>query len=1145
VKERFTGTPKFLSLPTDYPRNPERKRTAGMVAIELSLETSEALKKIAAFKKTTLFTILISVYGLMLHRLSGQNTVVIGTAVSGRNIQESEDLIGFLINTVAIPLTINKNMETSALFEHAKHQVEVSLADQDLPFEKVIEELNLERSLSYTPLFQAMFAYQDNADIEINLPHLEITPEKISVPTAKTDITLHFSNTKSGILMGAFEYDADLFAHTSVLQWADTLVHLLNQIAENPNKSINQLSLMNTHSREEVLTRSTGKFIEMAEEPKTLVDLFERSVTHSPNLIAILSSDTSYTYDDLNKKVDNLAQHIRRHVSNSEKIIAVLLERSPEFIISLLAILKTGNTYLPLSLEHPLERIGYILSNSQASLLITDKSLDSTIKDMLMTNHSDIQILNISPELLSTPSLVNETVKGLDPYINFSKIHSAQLAYMIYTSGSTGMPKGVAVPHQGAINMVKDMVIACDIHPNDRYLQFASPVFDGSIQEIFSTFYAMATLVMPSKEMRMNTALSIPSYIKQYSITHMTLPPSLLESLDIESLKSLKNLVVAGEACPILVAEKYSRSVRMVNAYGPTEASVCATYSKPLNEINLDSSQFSTTPIGHPIANIETYILDQYLDLVPDGVIGELYISGVGVTRGYYENPTLTSQTFLPCPFILGEEDIKSKRMYKTGDLVKRRYDGNLEFIGRVDRQIKLRGYRIELGEIEACFSNLFPTQISQVVIHPQFIGNEMRIIAYYSLRDQSPPFNESEIKSKLQSKLPDYMLPFAYIELQKIPLTSNGKIDLESLPIPSLDYTNANFVEPKTPLEILICQIYSEITGSKKVGIKDSFFDLGGHSLSAIKLVSKLLASTGREIPVRIVFTHSSPESLANYINAELLHKSVNAQALALNASGNQLPLFCIHPAGGYGTVYKHLSNALGKQQPVWALQARGLEVGETPDSSISEMANNYVKSILEIQSSGPFRLLGWSIGGIIAHEMAVILEEMGHSVSQLILLDSPANYTKSDDEPSIDIILYELIKEHSKSSQSPLNLEHIPEKFPDRLVLAKEILVNNGHISEDTPLSWIERSLNQFALSVTRLNHHIFRKCNAQILYFSATDTQTDSKAEWASYTDSKLKVIDLDSIHSQMVDEKYSRVLAEFINNDYFNQEKNANQ
>lgn len=1145
ARKRFSDAPKFLSLPVDYLRNSDRKRTAGMVAIKLSLETSEALKKIAASKRTTLFTVLISVYGLLLYRLSGQNTVVIGTAVSGRNIQESEDLIGFLINTVAIPLSINKNIEINSLFEHAKHQVEDSLADQDLPFEKVIEELNLERSLSHTPLFQAMFAFQDDADIEISLPHLEITPEEISVPTAKTDITLHFSNTKNGILMGALEYDADLFAHTSIAQWSEMLVHLLNQIAEDPNKSINQLSLMNPQSREKVLSRSTGKFIEMAKEPKTLVEIFERSVMRSPNSIAILSGDTSYTYDELNKKVNNLAQNIRRQISSSENIIAVLLERSPEFIISLLAILKTGNTYLPLSLEYPLERIGYILSNSQASLLITDNTTDWSIKDMLMTNHSELQILNLSQELISTNPLLNDIFDGSNQDTDFPQIHSDQLAYVIYTSGSTGVPKGVAVPHSGAINMAKDMVIACDMHKNDRYLQFASLVFDGSIQEIFSSFYVMATLVMPSKEMRMNTALSLPNYIKQYSITHMTLPPSLLESLDIESFKPIKNLVVAGEACPIHVAEKYSRSIRMVNAYGPTEASVCSTYSKPLNEINLNSSQFSNTPIGHPIANVQTYILDQYLDLVPDGVIGELYISGVGVVRGYYKNPTLTSQSFLPCPFNPSEEEVESKRMYKTGDLVKRRYDGNLEFIGRVDRQIKLRGYRIELGEIEASFSSLFPTQISQVVVHPQFIGNEMRIIAYYSLQDQSSSFNESEIKSKLQSKLPDYMLPFAYIKLEKIPLTSNGKIDLESLPLPSLDHLNTHFVEPKTSLETLICQIYSDITGSKKVGIKDNFFDLGGHSLSAIKLVSKLLASTGKEIPVRIIFSHSSPEALANYLNAELMQKSFSTTVLPLNANGNQLPLFCIHPAGGYGTVYKHLSDALGKDQPVWALQARGLEVGETPDSSITQMANNYVKSILEIQPEGPFRLLGWSIGGIIAHEMAAILEEMGHSVSQLILLDSPAKYEKSDDEPNIDVILYELIKEHSKSSQSTLNLEHIPETFLDRLALAKEILVNNGHISEDTPLTWIERSLNQFALSATRLNKHIFRRCATPILYFSATDTHADSKTEWASYTDSKLKVINLDSIHSQMVDETSSLALAEHINNDYFNQDKHANQ
>lgn len=1144
AKKRFSTAPDCLSLPLDFQRNPDRKRTAGIVPIQISVETTKALKQIASTKKMTLFSLLIGVYGLLLYRLSGQDTVVIGTAVSGRNIHESEDLIGFLINTIAIPLTIEKNLSINSLFDLAKHEVENALADQDLPFEKVIEELNLVRSLSHTPLFQAMFAFQEDADIELRLPNLEITPEAISIPTAKTDITLHFSNVKNGQLMGAFEYDADLFEYESVVQWADILIHIIDQIALDSNASINTLTLLNNKLRKQALISSMGKNVDMAHEPANLVELFERSLHYSPNAIAILTEDTSYTYEDLNQKANALADQIRRHVSGFENTIAVFLDRSPDFIICMLAILKSGNVYLPLSREYPIERIRFMLMDSQTTLVIIDDSIDQLIHGELASILPAIQILNLSQKTNTVNNWGLDKVTVSSQYNNSSQIHSGQLAYIIYTSGSTGIPKGVAVPHFGAINMAREKTIAFDIHPNDRVLQFASLVFDGSIQEIFSAFYARATLVMPSKEMRMDTAFAIPNYINHYSITHITLPPSLLETLDLGSLELLKNLAVAGEACPLLVAKKYSNSLRMINAYGPTEASVCATISKPLDEINLNSLKCENTPIGYPIANVQTYILDQYLDLVPDGVVGELYISGIGVARGYYEKPSLTSQSFLPCPFNLDSDINESKRMYKTGDLVKRHHDGNLEFIGRVDRQIKLRGYRIELGEIEAVLANLFSNQMSQIVIYTQTILDELRIIAYYSTRDKSSPLNESEIKSKLRTKLPDYMIPSACIEVAKIPLTANGKIDFDSLPLPTINKFSSKYLEPNTPLEKLICQIYSEITGANTVGIKDNFFDLGGHSLSAIKLVSRLFSSIDKEIPVRIVFSHPSPEALANYINEGIEHKIEKAKALPLNVDGNQLPMFCIHPAGGYGTVYKHLSNALGKDQPVWALQAKGLEPGENPDSSITEMAKNYIKSILEIQPSGPFRLLGWSIGGVIAQEMAVILEELGYPISQLILLDSPAKHVITDDEPNIDVILFELIKEYSNSSQSSeLNPEDIPEKFAERLILAKKILVNNGHIPEDTPLSWIERSLNQFALSVTRLNHHIFRKCDASILFFSAKDTKNGSETEWSPYTNSTIEIVKLNSIHSQMVDEKYSKIVADHITHHYENQVKNA--
>jgi non-ribosomal peptide synthetase component F len=358
--------------------------------------------------------------------------------------------------------------------------------------------------------------------------------------------------------MGAFEYDADLFEYSSVLQWADILIHILDQIVLESNTSINLITLLNNESRVQVLNRSAGKNVDMTYEPTNLAEIFERSLNHSPNSIAILAADASYTYEDLDRKANNLANHIRRYVSGSVNIIGVLLERSPNFIISMLAILKTGNVYLPLSSEHPTERIRFMLIDSQATLVITDDTLNESIYDELISIHPAIKILNLSQKTDYVNNYEVNQVNTISKSKEITPIHSAQLAYIIYTSGSTGKPKGVAVPHLGVINMAREHAIAFDIHPNDRVLQFASLIFDGSIQEIFSAFYARATLIMPSKKMRMDNSFSIANYIKQYSITHITIPPSLLEALDLESLKLLKNLTVAGEACPLQVAKNYS-----------------------------------------------------------------------------------------------------------------------------------------------------------------------------------------------------------------------------------------------------------------------------------------------------------------------------------------------------------------------------------------------------------------------------------------------------------------------------------------------------------------------------------------------------------------------------------------------------------
>ncbi|WP_035060990.1 non-ribosomal peptide synthetase [Andreprevotia chitinilytica] len=836
-QQRLQGAPALLALPTDRPRPTVQTYTGGVFNFTVPADIASGLHALSQQHRATLFMTLLAAFGVLLSRYSGQTDLCIGTPIANRNRAEIEPLIGIFINTLVLRARLDGNPAFAELLQQVRETTLGAYDHQDTPFEQLVEVLRPERQTSHSPLFQVMLVLQNNPRSQLALSGLTLETVNVERATSKYDLTLNVMEDGAE-LQALFEYNTDLFDAVTIARMAGHFTTLLEQIVAAPEQRVADLGLLSAAESRQLLVDWNDTAVTYPTE-QAIHQLFEQHATQTPNQIALVFECTQLSYGELDARANQLAHYLRSQGVGPDTLVGLCLERSLDLVIGLLAVLKAGGAYLPLDPDYPAERLAYMLADAQPQLVLTQ----SRHRSVLAGQTVDLCCLDELTALFDAYSTQRPVLSVLPQ----------QLAYVIYTSGSTGRPKGTLLSHAGLTNLALAQIAAFGVQPSQRVLQFASFNFDAATSEIFMALGAGATLCLAAKaELVPGAALQMT--LQQLGIQVATLPPVALPWLDSSTLPALITLIVAGEACPAALVDAWAPGRRFFNAYGPTETTVCATIQR------CDEGNGTTPPIGHPIANTRVYLLDDALQPVPVGVAGELYVAGVGLARGYLGRPDLTAKRFMPNPY--GEA---GERMYRSGDLARYLPDGRIEYLGRIDQQVKLRGFRIELGEIEASLTAL-PAVRDAVVLAREDEPGDKRLVAYL-VTNEGHTLEPSSLREHLLQRLPDYMIPAHFIVLDQLPLTPNGKVDRKALPAPDRSRDEAGYVAPRNATEAQLAAIWAEVLKLDRVGVHDNFFELGGHSLLATQLVSKVRQHFGIELALRTLFAEPTVAALSKHL--------------------------------------------------------------------------------------------------------------------------------------------------------------------------------------------------------------------------------------------------------------------------------------
>ncbi|MBP5971596.1 amino acid adenylation domain-containing protein [Brasilonema sp. CT11] len=835
-KQLLKNAPTLLELPTDKPRPAIQTYRGATQYVKFSHELSKALANFSRQEGATLFMTLLAAYVTLLYRYTGSDDIVVGTPLANRDRLELEQLIGFFVNTLVLRADLSGNPSFQQLLSRVRQVTLQAYTHPDLPFEELVKVLQPPRDLSHTPLFQVLFVLQNAPISEVDLAGLTLSSLPVEGTTAKFDLSLSMQNTATG-LVSVWQYNADLFDASTIERMSGHLQTLLEGIVANPEERISQLPLLTPEEQHQLLVEWNNTQVDYPFD-KCIHQLFEEQVERTPDAVAVVFENQHLTYRQLNCRANSLAHYVKSLGVKPDTLVGICVERSLDMVVGVLGILKAGGAYVPLDPDYPAQRLSFMLKEDAAV-------------EVLLTQHYLIEKLpKHQAKLVCLDEAWSEIAQNSQNNPS-SGVKAFHLANVIYTSGSTGRPKGVMVEHKGLCNLAQAQIQTFGVNSDSRVLQFASFSFDASISEILMTLGSGATLYLGTKDSLL-PGQPLIERLRDYSITHITLPPSALAVMSQEELPALQTIIVAGEACSFELIRQWSVGRNFFNAYGPTEASVCATIAK----CTLEDEKIS---IGRAIANTQVYILDENLQPVPVGVPGELHIGGVGLARGYLNRPELTQEKFIFNPFGSG-------RLYKTGDKARYLPDGNIEYIGRIDNQVKIRGFRIELGEIETVLGQHSDVRVSCVIAREDN-KSDKRLVAYVVAHQQCTP-TISELRQFLKAKLPDYMMPQAFVILESLPLTPNGKVDRRALPTPDLHSEQKDkYVAPRTPIEEMLAQIWTQVLKLEQVGVHDNFFELGGHSLLATQLLSRICNIFKVELPLRELFAKATIAELARSI--------------------------------------------------------------------------------------------------------------------------------------------------------------------------------------------------------------------------------------------------------------------------------------
>lgn len=948
--------------------------------LRLSESLTSSLHLLAKQYEVTVNTILQGAWALLLSRYSGEEDVVYGATRAGRHWSPAgtEEMVGLFINTLPVRIMVPSDAELGPWLKKLREQHIAVREHEHVSLINIQGWSDVPRGV---PLFETLVVFENFL--------LDSALKARGGPWANRDLTLleqtSFPLTLSGYLESEIilriEYDRSCYDKSPISRMLTHLRTLLEGMVDQPERTLASIPILTREERDHLVEWNDTEA--QYPEDKGIHQLFEAQVARAPNRTAVVHNGKELSYNELNKRANQLAHHLISLGVKTDMPVGLFVERSFDMAIGVLGILKAGGAYLPLDPGYPEERLAFMIHDSKTPVIVTQKRLSESLPG----HEAQTVVIDSDWDLIMKKDEENPSVQS----------STANLAYVMYTSGSTGQPKGVLVPHSGVVNHCLAVTKQYGIQSDDRVLQFFSINFDGSVEELFPAWSSGAAVILRSPEMLASTA-NFMQWIEQESITVIDLPTAywheLVNGLALSGTslpKALRVVIVGGEKASMSAyttwAEISKGRVRWFNTYGPTECTVVSTIYEPDDSVEYREARFDL-PIGRPIANTRIYVLDKNMQPLPVGVPGEMLIGGAGVARGYLNRPELTAERFIKDPF----SDKPGDRLYRTGDLVRYLPDGNIEFMGRTDFQVKFRGFRVEPGEIERVIDQ-HPSVRESVVLLREDVPGQKFLAAYWTAKEGSSP-TPAEPREFLKGKLPEYMVPAAFVLIDAFPLSPNGKVDRRALPVPEVTGIESDepYVAPRNQMENVLAHIWSEVLGIKRVGIHDNFFELGGHSLLTLQVLDRAHRE-GLDLTPQQMFKHQTIGDLAAVLEPKSLvdKESTSWSSLvSLQPDGSRPPFFLIHTTPGDILGYGNLVHHLGTDQPCYGFQSIGLHQPKQAHTSIEEMAAYYVQLLLSFRPEGPYILGGWCYGGIVSVEMAQQLLAQGHKVDLLVLIDT-----------------------------------------------------------------------------------------------------------------------------------------------------------
>ena len=1124
-KQQLAGELPLLELPVDKARPARLTYTGATCPARLSAELTGQLRRLAKEQDVSLFMLLLGIYKVLLHRYTHQDNIIVGTPTVGRPEKRFKSAIGYFINMIPIRSTIDANQSFSSYLEQLKLVVAYGLDHAAYPFPKMVSELKLKPGTNHSPVFQTLFVLQNFFSIQAqkeftgNYPNISTVSDlqqegdfdlSLEMIEGEAELSLHLS------------YNSDLFNEKTIIRFIEHYIKLAQEIIQNPDQAIGRYDLLKKEERHKLLIEWNNTQSDYPKN-KCIHQLFEKQAKKTPSAVAVVFEGKELTYKELNRKSTQLAKYLQSLGVKPVTLIAICVERSLEMIVGLLGILKAGGTYVPLDPDYPDERLRYMLKDCQAEILLTQARLSEKTVNLANKN---IQIIYLDKARKPV-----KTKKALH-----RKVQPDHPAYVIYTSGSTGRPKGVLISHASIVNHCQVVQNYYNLTPDDHILQFASFNVDASLEQVLPGLMKGAMLILRDREVWSPEAFM--NKVSEYGITVIDIPPAYLHELLLQwscrpkfASQELRLVITGGETLSPETVDLWQNSpmnsIRLINAYGPTETTITSTAFEISAQTRV-SGPSHNIPIGRPLDNETAYILDMYGNPVPVGVPGELHISGSGLSLGYLNRPELNQEKFINNPFKPGT------RMYKTGDLTRWLVDGNIEYLGRIDHQVKVRGYRIECGEIESILNEQENIQNSLVIA--KTINESTQLIAYFVPVNTENSVDIGQLRKALQKKLPDYMIPSTFVSLNIIPLTSSGKIDRKALMKQNIEPAGSQgYVAPGTETEKQLAKIWGKVLGVQQVGIEDNFFDLGGHSLLSIRLMAEIHKKFDKDLPISTLFQAPNIGAQGNMLDRQIesAHEPWTP-LVSIKSEGDQTPFFCVHPVGGNVFSYRELALQPGNQHPFYGLQSPGLDGGDHP-GSIEGMASIYIEAIRTIQPRGPYYLGGWSMGGIIAYEMAQQFQQGGEKIALVALIESYTplavksiedHYIKKNNLEDYDqetLLLVSFARDLGLyDGQVPISLLESTRNPSELLEQILDQAKRTHILSPDLKSERIYQLFKVFKTNILAMNAYHPRPLEGRVILFHAdgqdeeTTVQDPARSCWRGLLDGNLEIIRVPGTH-----------------------------